>query len=242
MENVIYHIGDIFTAMDEGKHRAMAHGCNCHNNMGAGIAPLVARECPEAYKADQATKKGDKNKLGSFTFGYQTIPDLTHVSYYFNWYTQYNHNRNMPDYPMRNVSYDAVEECALATSIAILNTRELHGDEDCFCMPLIGAGLAGGDWDIIIKLVAKHINKVHVYVLPLERDLKIAFGEDFRSLVFPVKTRGGKWMSGRFTKDNEVVTLGGATFVSAEHTQTSIRKTVGAGRDMTMKEGLVICL
>ena len=46
---------------------AFAHGCNCFNTMGKGMAVEVRTTCPDMYKADLQTRKGDRNKLGTFT-------------------------------------------------------------------------------------------------------------------------------------------------------------------------------
>ena len=46
---------------------AFAHGCNCFNTMGKGMAVEVRTTCPAMYQADLQTRKGDRNKLGSFT-------------------------------------------------------------------------------------------------------------------------------------------------------------------------------
>ena len=46
---------------------AFAHGCNCFNTMGKGMAVEVRTTCPAMYQADLQTRKGDHNKLGSFT-------------------------------------------------------------------------------------------------------------------------------------------------------------------------------
>lgn len=235
MGGVIYRIGDIFKAMRQGEHRVMGHGCNCMNTMGAGIAPLVAAECPGAESADKLTKKGDTEKLGTLTYGIKQYPGLDHESYFMNLYTQYDYSRNRSMYTGRAVSYDAVEMCALSVRSRLNSTPSLRDVDHPFCIPLIGAGLGGGDWSIIVKLFSKHIDNMTVYVLPNDRDLKIAFGEDFRQLVFPYFTNGGKWMLARFSYENVPVTMGGATYLTAKDAQEAARS-VGL-----VKEGMVVC-
>lgn len=235
MGTVIYRIGDIFEAMRQGEHRVMGHGCNCLNTMGAGIAPLVAAECPETEMADQRTKKGDAGKLGSLTYGEKQYEGLDHPSFFMNLYTQFHYDRRRSGLPNRAVSYDAVEMCALRVRSHIISSPSLKDVSHPFCIPLIGAGLAGGDWNIIVKLFTKHIDELTVYVLPNERDLKIAFGENFRQLVFPYFTMGGKWMLARFSNENVPVTMGGATYHTAEDAQEAARA-VGL-----VKEGMAVC-
>lgn len=55
--------------------------------------------------------------------------------------------------------YEALDKCLgqLADSIVPLNITAIQ-------MPMIGAGLAGGDWNIIEPMIAKHFGKVHIPV------------------------------------------------------------------------------
>lgn len=41
-----YVTGDLFAP----EHRAIGHGCNCRGHMGAGVAAVVRREFPEAFR------------------------------------------------------------------------------------------------------------------------------------------------------------------------------------------------
>lgn len=210
MGKIIYHVGDIFEAMRKGKHQFMAHGCNCQNAMGSGIAPFVRKECPEAYEADQGTKRGDIKKLGTMTSGMVSYEGVPFSSVYLNWYTQFDYSHWVNHEPL---SYDAVNTCAKIFGQVARNQRMAeHG----FCMPLIGAGLAGGDWNIISLMIKNRIDVSHVYVLPNDDDLSKVFGEDFHNVVFPVKTEGGKYMLGQISKDNVITTLAGFTATSIE--------------------------
>ena len=59
--------GDLIKLALEGNFDVIIHGCNCFGTMGAGIAKTIKAEFPEAYKADLATEKGDKSKLGTYS-------------------------------------------------------------------------------------------------------------------------------------------------------------------------------
>lgn len=130
--------GDLIKLAQEGEFDVIVHGCNCFCNMGAGIADTIAEVFPDAMLADQMTTLGDPTKLG--TYSQATVGDITIV----NAYTQYKYTRNEVD-----VDYDALRECF--ASIA----EEFSGQRIGY--PLIGAGLAGGDWDIISEIIEEEL-------------------------------------------------------------------------------------
>lgn len=126
--------GNLITLADEGQFDVIAHGCNCHCNMGAGIAKAIKDRWPEAYVADCATKKGDRSKLG--TYSSAEVGDVTII----NLYTQYDYTRDKVD-----VEYEAVEDGLKKIKEAFAGKR--------IGLPLIGAGLAGGNWLLIREII-----------------------------------------------------------------------------------------
>lgn len=133
--------GNLITMSKEGKFNIMVHGCNCHCAMGAGIAAQIKREFPAAYKADCATKKGDKKKLG--TYSQAKINETLTV---INAYTQYDFGGGRV-----NANYRAIREC-----FAALKTE--YGNKGLtFGIPLIGCGLAGGDWKIVKEIIEEEM-------------------------------------------------------------------------------------
>ena len=138
--------------------RVVVHGCNCKNAMGAGIAAQVREQYPEAYQVDQLTQWGDKTKLGTYTTA--VGKNGTRI---VNAYTQYDYSRG----PV-NVDSVAVE-CVLMT---VCND---FPEEPVIAMPRIGAGLAGGDWNIIEKILLRvsekygRVFRVYTYVPPSQK-------------------------------------------------------------------------
>lgn len=128
------------------------HGCNCFNTMGAGVARQIAMKYPTAWVADQKTKKGDKSKLGRYS--YATGNDGKII---INAYTQFEYGRDK-----ELIYYDALET-VLHSICKDFDTTKY------FAMPKIGCGLAGGDWDkvkSILKGVSTYYDKVFtVYYL-----------------------------------------------------------------------------
>lgn len=121
--------GDLI-ALGRARHfDVIVHGCNCFHTMGAGIAKAIKTAFPEAVKADQATPRGDRAKLGTISVARAAELPLTIV----NAYTQF-HWRGAG----RKADYDAIS--GAFSQIARQFPKHHIG------YPLISAGLAGGDW------------------------------------------------------------------------------------------------
>jgi len=59
--------GDLIKLALDGEFNVILHGCNCFNTMGKGLALNIKKTFPEAFKSDQNTIKGDRNKLGTYS-------------------------------------------------------------------------------------------------------------------------------------------------------------------------------
>ncbi len=112
------------------------HCCNCFNTMGAGIAKSIAEKYPEAKAADQKTIKGDKGKLGNFSYA------ESNGKLIINLYAQYNYGRDK-----RYVNYEAMIN-ALYKVKQFLETKEDHKNLKIGTYKM-GCRLAGGNWEIV---------------------------------------------------------------------------------------------
>jgi len=145
---MIYKKGDLLKGGDD----VIVHGCNCICNMGAGVALQIKNEYPEAFAADQATKYGDRSKLGCYTSWEGTnkyVPQKNIII--VNAYTQFDifshkwrsgFDSTVPKIPF---DYEAFER-------VLPKIRDDFKDKS-IAFPKIGAGLAHGDWDIISKMI-----------------------------------------------------------------------------------------
>lgn len=139
-----YIKGDLIELAKQGKFDVIAHGCNCFCLMGNGIAKQIKQNFPNAYKIDLNTVKGDNLKLGRIDYTY----DYDSRTWIVNAYTQYNiANKNN----RVAVDYDAVRSCMKEIK------KEFEGENRKFGFPMIGAGLAGGDWKIIEKIINEEL-------------------------------------------------------------------------------------
>jgi O-acetyl-ADP-ribose deacetylase (regulator of RNase III) len=140
--------GDLIKMALNGEFDVIGHGCNCFHAMGSGIAAGIKRFFPEAYEADKGTLKGKKSKLGTVSYGQHG--DLTIA----NMYTQFHWSKIAPDGKLKPtprgtvlLDYGALTECMDAL-------YEKYKDKDVkIGLPMIGAGLARGDWNAIKEII-----------------------------------------------------------------------------------------
>ncbi len=143
--------GDLIKLAISGEFDVIVHGCNCQCQMGKGIALTVKKMFPEAYRADCETEKGSREKLGTYSSAIirKNEKQFTIV----NAYTQY-HWRGKGVL----ADYEAIRKVMRAIKSEFSGCRIGY--------PLIGAGLAGGDWDVISKIIDEELaNENHTLVL-----------------------------------------------------------------------------
>lgn len=128
--------GDLIKMAKSGRFEVIVHGCNCHRTMGAGIARQIAKEFPEAYDVDQNTMN---NRLGQISIA--VIDDKLTV---VNAYTQNNYSG-----PGVKADYAAIRSCFKKIKHSFSGLKIGY--------PKIGAGLAGGDWEIISKIIDEEL-------------------------------------------------------------------------------------
>jgi O-acetyl-ADP-ribose deacetylase (regulator of RNase III) len=134
--------GDLIKKALEGEFDVIVHGANCFHTMGGGIAKQVREIFPEAYEMDLETPYADKDKLGTLSMVMVTREDGSYLTV-VNAYTQFDHQL-IPGQP--NVDYVAISQAFEAIQALITPGFRIG-------IPKIGAGLAGGDWDLIEELI-----------------------------------------------------------------------------------------
>jgi O-acetyl-ADP-ribose deacetylase (regulator of RNase III) len=151
--------GDLIELAQKGHFDVIAHGANCFCTFGAGIAKAIKKTFPEAYKADLQTKKGDYSKLGKLSL--TEIERRNHKFLVANLYTQFFFGT--PKHPNDNkeIRYKAIEN-----SLKELKTQIPYGAS--IGLPKIGSGLAGGDWEVIKKIILKVLPNATIVSLPAQ--------------------------------------------------------------------------
>ena len=104
--------GDLIKLALVGEFDVLLHGCNCFNTMGAGIASQIRQVFPEAFRSDLATIKGDKNKLGTYSFA------VSRGIIVVNCYTQYDYGTDK-----MNVDYEAIDKVMAKIAIDFKDKR-----------------------------------------------------------------------------------------------------------------------
>lgn len=133
----------------------LIHGCNCFNVMGAGIARIIKNDFSEAYKVDQKTIKGNRSKMGDFTYADvnpNNLPNKT--KYVVNLYSQYTHWDKEDMFDIKSF------EKGLHKIINFfLNKRTKNNIPIKFSLPAIGLGLANGKIEEIYEVLKECNNK-----------------------------------------------------------------------------------
>lgn len=130
--------GDLIQMAAEGEFDVIVHGCNCQCQMGKGIALTIKKQFPEAYQADCSTEKGSWEKLGSFSQVKVKTGDNEFTI--VNAYTQFHWRGNGV-----KADYDAIKRVFSSLKVEFSGKRIGY--------PLIGAGLAGGNWEVISQII-----------------------------------------------------------------------------------------
>lgn len=120
----------------------LVHGCNCHGVMGGGIAYFVAKKWPQVF----AAYKELHDKFG-LTLGTIQAVKLEDDLYVVNAMTQFDYGTDRV-----HVDYDAVRKCFKE----VRRLAEITGLPVKY--PLIGCGLAGGDWNIVSKIIEEEMH------------------------------------------------------------------------------------
>jgi O-acetyl-ADP-ribose deacetylase (regulator of RNase III) len=124
----------------------IVHGVNCKGVMGSGIAKEVKERYPELYRVYKSYCSGiSANYLLGDILPYHVNPDKIII----NAFTQLHYGGD----ECRYVSYDAIEQC-----FSKINRFCAHLHRLPICFPKIGAGLGGGNWDIISTIIDKTLD------------------------------------------------------------------------------------
>lgn len=142
----------------EGKGH-LIHGCNCFCTMGAGIAKEVKSRIPGAFQVDERTEKGDFMKLGTISVFAHSVGNQ--LSFVYNAYTQYKFWDNGP-----LVDYSAIRSCF---QLAVLHAS-MFKNRLPILTPLIGAGLAGGDWNKIREIIDEVTGDYPIIVVHFDQE------------------------------------------------------------------------
>lgn len=137
-------IGDITLAKG---CNVIVHGCNCKMTMGAGLAPQMAVKFgADVYDRNYIARVKPFEALGTIDAFNSTVGNK-HITV-VNAYTQYNPGRNL-------------DMIALITCLKDINIRF---EGATVGLPLIGCGIAGGDWNEVREHIKRILIDVNVII------------------------------------------------------------------------------
>lgn len=148
-----YVKGDLFAT----NVKTIVHGCNAQGVMGSGVAKIVRERFPEAYGRYIQEGRNGHLMLGDIIpvpcGDRKNQPD--NFKLIVNAITQEYYGSDGKRY----VSYDAVANAMDKIS----KMSEIYGIKE-IAMPMIGAGLGGGDWNVISAIIENTLDNTQVYV------------------------------------------------------------------------------
>jgi O-acetyl-ADP-ribose deacetylase (regulator of RNase III) len=144
--------GDLIKLAEGGMFDIIIQGCNCFHTQSSGLAKQLATKYPQVLEVDKITEYGDLNKLGSYSF---VKIELTNNIRFLviNAYTQYKWSSGSDVF-----EYDAFQRFLNNFAIEFKELNFVLGHKYQtynIGFPQIGAGLAGGDWSRISKMIEK---------------------------------------------------------------------------------------
>ena len=165
--------GNLIDLAESGEFDVIAHGCNCFNTQGAGIAKAMAKNFNTSNFPMETQGRGDYNKLGQIDYqefseglfgklgqtrwrGDNKYGFNNHITKLIvvNCYTQYRYGTNT-----RQLDYEALTLCFKKLN-HIFKGKKLG-------LPWIGCGLAGGDKNRVKEIMIETLSDVDLTIVEL---------------------------------------------------------------------------
>lgn len=147
---------DLVDAALGGNVEGIIHDCNCWNTPGSNLSRRINEVFPEASQADRLTKKGDKAKLGTFSYA-KALRNGREITI-INAYTQYKYGTKDELY----CDYKKLKNVCISIRKAFPNM--------ILGVPRIGSGKANGSWLTTSDIVANELGKTKTILYDFEKD------------------------------------------------------------------------
>ncbi len=156
-----YKKGDVTQATEY----VIAHGCNAQGKMNSGVAKSIRAKFPGCFEsyAEHIHRGNITGTTDIFIANYNPLANVMEIEsnekMILNMITQLYYGRDGQQY----VDYDAIRKClAFANKRVPMYTSPPHA----MAMPMIGAGLGGGDWTVIEQIILEECQDIQpvVYV------------------------------------------------------------------------------
>jgi O-acetyl-ADP-ribose deacetylase (regulator of RNase III) len=157
MTRIEYLKGDLFSYVP-GYNTILAHGVNCQGVMGSGVAKTFKEKYPQAFKDYLYYLKCFKDSLQIQPLGEVCFTETRDKLLLASMFTQEFYGKDGKKYMSYEAFFNSFRKVAD------------HYEESTIVMPKIGAGLGGGDWNIIeglMNIILDNRPKVNVIVFEL---------------------------------------------------------------------------
>lgn len=147
--------GDLLDLAELGQFDVIVHGCNCFHAMRSGIARQIALRYPNVEQADYDTERGDKGKLGSYS--YATVKGKTGADFIVvNAYTQYKWSGSKDVFEYKAFDEFLNRLCGMLYAIHERKEGVINAG-----FPEIGCGLAKGNKKKIYSSIERFAKDCH---------------------------------------------------------------------------------
>lgn len=158
--------GDLISLAKEGHFDIIAHGANCQNLMGAGIAYQISQEWPDVLLIDKEYRQGFKepyNMMGTYSEHILNLQEGTENEAQWlrilNLYTQLWPGKKSPN-SAQPFDYNAFN--------LVCKKVNYHFKGKTIGLPWIGCGLAGAEEKNVRRIIEKTLLNMHVTVVEYE--------------------------------------------------------------------------
>ena len=142
-----YKVGCLLAALESGEVDYIVHGVNCSDGFGSGIAAQIAESFPQTKEQYHSKYEFEGWKLGEIQETVDLIINLASQNKYGKFGNKY-------------CSYDAIEKGLNEVNSQFAGLK--------IGLPKIGAGLGGGNWNIIEKIIEETLTNVDYTIYTLE--------------------------------------------------------------------------
>ncbi len=153
---ITYKKGNLLNTPD----KIIAHGCNALGVMGSGVALAIKTKYPRAFEIYYSFYKMHSQNIDDHLMGYCFAAPQNDGKVILNCITQKYAGHD----GQRYVSYDAMDSC-MGHIAEYLET--MQPGINAVSMPKIGAGLGGGNWEVIEAIINHRLKDVNVTVWEL---------------------------------------------------------------------------
>lgn len=151
--------GDLLKLAKLGKFDVIVHGCNCQGVMGKGIAKQIKEQFHYNFECDEMGEiPGTIKECYYHEYDLLVVNAYTQVHYINVESTHHNHKGLKDDAEAR---YGYIKKC--------LNYINKHHKGERIGLPLIGCGLAGGNWSVVKKIIEEELKDCDVTIVHYDK-------------------------------------------------------------------------